>query len=71
MKRLNLAWFVSVILVPTSSVLGMAGLLNVDHRSLVSRTDPDYNEPASRSEKGLPIGNGRTGELGLDFAVDT
>lgn len=42
---------------------GRAGLLDVDSRALVSRADLDYNEPASRSEEGMPIGNGRMGSL--------
>jgi Domain of unknown function (DUF5703) len=37
--------------------------LTVDYRKLVSRADLDYNEPASRSEEGQPIGNGRMGSL--------
>jgi hypothetical protein len=39
------------------------GLLKVDHRKLVSRADLTYDTPATRSEEGLPIGNGRTGSL--------
>ena len=38
-------------------------LLDVDYRSLVSRADLDYNEPARRSEEGMPVGNGRMGSL--------
>ena len=38
-------------------------MLNVDFRKLVSRADLSYNEPASRSEEGLPTGNGRMGSL--------
>jgi Domain of unknown function (DUF5703) len=38
-------------------------LLKVDHRALVSRADLDYDKPASRSEEGQPIGNGRMGSL--------
>ena len=37
--------------------------MDVDYRSLVSRADLDYNEPVSRSEEGMPIGNGRMGSL--------
>jgi len=37
--------------------------LTVDYRKLVSRADLTYETPASRSEEGLPIGNGRTGSL--------
>lgn len=38
-------------------------ILNVDHQSLVSGGDLHYDTPASRSEEGLPIGNGRVGTL--------
>ncbi len=38
-------------------------LLDVDYRRLVSRADLDYNEPARRSEEGMPVGNGRMGSL--------
>src|SRR5262249_45096907 len=37
--------------------------LTVDYRKLVSRADLDYHEPATRSEEGQPIGNGRMGSL--------
>jgi hypothetical protein len=37
--------------------------INVDYKRLVSRADLDYNEPASRSEEGMPVGNGRMGSL--------
>ena len=37
--------------------------MNVDYRSLVSRADLDCNEPVSRSEEGMPVGNGRMGSL--------
>ena len=39
------------------------GLLDVDYQALVSRGDLHYTEPASRSEEGMPIGNGRMGSL--------
>ncbi len=42
---------------------GRAALLDVDYMSLVSRADLDYNEPISRSEEGMPVGNGRMGSL--------
>ena len=38
-------------------------LLDVDFRKLVSRADLIYDKPASRSEEGIPIGNGRMGSL--------
>lgn len=35
----------------------------VDHAKLVSRADLGYDRPASRSEEGMPVGNGRMGSL--------
>jgi len=37
--------------------------VQVDHRSLVSRADITYDQPVTRSEEGLPVGNGRMGSL--------
>jgi hypothetical protein len=42
---------------------GASSILKVDFRKLVSRADLSYDQPASRSEEGLPIGNGRMGSL--------
>jgi hypothetical protein len=39
------------------------GLLDVDHGALVSRADLDYDQPVSRSEEGMPLGNGWMGSL--------
>jgi len=38
-------------------------LMNVDYESLVSKADLSYNQPARRSEEGMPVGNGRMGSL--------
>src|SRR5256885_17070855 len=38
-------------------------VLNIDYRALVSRADLDYDRPATRSEEGQPVGNGRMGSL--------
>jgi hypothetical protein len=37
--------------------------LRVDLPALVARADLDYDHPASRSEEGMPVGNGRMGSL--------
>ena len=37
--------------------------MKVDYKSLVSRADLSYDTPVSRSEEGIPIGNGRMGSL--------
>jgi hypothetical protein len=42
---------------------GAANLIEVDYRDLVSRADLHYDRPATRSEEGMPIGNGRMGSL--------
>ncbi len=56
------AWLALVLLL--SAVASHAsGLLTVDYRKLVSRADPTYDTPASRSEEGMPVGNGRMGSL--------
>jgi hypothetical protein len=45
---------------PTAQI---GSTLTVDYKKLVSRADLAYDAPASRSEEGMPIGNGRTGSL--------
>lgn len=37
--------------------------LDVDFRTAISRGDLDYTYPATRSEEGMPVGNGRMGSL--------
>lgn len=41
----------------------IAALPDVNYPALVSRGDLDYTSPASRSEEGMPVGNGRMGSL--------
>src|ERR1043166_1856793 len=38
-------------------------LFDVDYRAIVSRGDLRYDTPATRSEEGMPVGNGRMGTL--------
>jgi Glycosyl hydrolase family 95 catalytic domain/Glycoside hydrolase family 95, C-terminal domain len=40
-----------------------SSLLQVDYRNLVSRADLQYEKTVSRSEAGIPLGNGRMGSL--------
>ncbi|HXF10365.1 MAG TPA: DUF5703 domain-containing protein, partial [Desulfuromonadaceae bacterium] len=40
-----------------------SGFIDIDYRALVSRGDLDYTNPATRSEEGMPVGNGRMGSL--------
>ncbi|HWB82711.1 MAG TPA: hypothetical protein VG675_01140 [Bryobacteraceae bacterium] len=46
---------------PTSET--QSAVLDVDHAALVSRADLVYEKPVSRSEEGMPVGNGRMGSL--------
>src|SRR3954469_15893400 len=41
----------------------MGAGVEVDYRGLVSRADLDFVTPATRSEEGMPVGNGRMGSL--------
>lgn len=43
--------------------VGSGRLLQINTETLVSRANMTYTEPASRSEEGLPVGNGRMGSL--------
>jgi len=47
----------------TSGTHNDSAMIQVDYRKLVSRADLTYEEPVSRSEEGLPVGNGRMGSL--------
>ncbi|UCC98804.1 MAG: hypothetical protein JSW66_02710 [Phycisphaerales bacterium] len=38
-------------------------LTDADYRTLASRADLSYDRPVTRSEEGLPVGNGRMGSL--------
>ena len=42
---------------------GLAVPADPDYRALVSRADLRYDKPVSRSEEGIPVGNGRMGSL--------
>jgi hypothetical protein len=42
---------------------GNSSMVEVDYRYLISRADLIYHEPVSRSEEGMPVGNGRMGSL--------
>jgi hypothetical protein len=62
MKKSGVAWPVTLALL-LWPIPGTAGWLNVNFKALVSRADLDYNEPARRSDEGMPVGNGRMGSL--------
>ena len=38
-------------------------LMKVDYKSLISKSDLSYDFPTTRSEEGMPVGNGRMGSL--------
>ena len=40
-----------------------SAIMDMDFRQLVSEADLIYDEPVSRSEAGMPVGNGRMGSL--------
>src|SRR6185312_10823582 len=54
--------FLIAISVATSRVRA-ADALDVDFKTAISRGDLDYTNPTTRSEEGMPIGNGRMGSL--------
>ena len=51
------------LLLSTVPPVSAQSLIQVDRRALVSRADLTYETPATRSEEGMPVGNGRTGSL--------
>src|SRR3982751_962455 len=61
MRRWLSGSFVGVLVLGNAALAAVPG--TVDYRALVSRADLDYDKPASRSEEGQPIGNGRMGSL--------
>ncbi len=64
MGRLLVTSILLGVVCSTSQTASAArSLLDVDYRSLIARADLDYNEPARRSEEGMPVGNGRMGSL--------
>ncbi len=42
---------------------GKSGILDVNYRRLISRADLTYDKSVTRTEEGLPLGNGRMGSL--------
>jgi hypothetical protein len=54
---------IALLIIPVAAAIPAKAQLDVNWRNLVSRADITYNEPARRSEEGLPVGNGRMGSL--------
>lgn len=65
LRRPVLTIFLLLVVVSNGVASGneKRGVLSVNFQKLASRADLDYSTPASRSEEGMPIGNGRTGSL--------
>ena len=59
----NLTAFLIVLFFLSSSAAGKDICTDVNFKTLVSRADLHYRETVSRSEAGLPLGNGRMGSL--------
>jgi hypothetical protein len=55
--------FMVVSTLPCAGAEAPGNLMDVDYRALVSRADLRYDQPAKRSEEGMPVGNGRMGSL--------
>ena len=56
--------FAGLVLCSASSIAnGQSSILSVDYKNLISRADLTYQKQVSRSEAGLPIGNGTMGSL--------
>jgi len=51
------------LLLQSAHAAPTAPLLTADYKSLVSRADLTYDTPVTRSEEGMPVGNGRMGSL--------
>ncbi len=62
------ATFLIILLALLCSEISMAQvngsrIMKVDYKSLVSRADLSYDTPVTRSEEGMPVGNGQMGSL--------
>lgn len=55
--------FVFVLSTVVATAPATENLIQVNYHALVSRGDLDYTTPATRSEEGMPVGNGRMGSL--------
>lgn len=62
-RYLKILVFIAALLLSSAAGDEDHSLIEVNFRNLVSRADIEYATPVSRSEEGLPIGNGRMGSL--------
>jgi hypothetical protein len=64
MKRNQSIRFASVVILLTqTAVYQLLAQNTVDIEKLISRADLVYDKPVTRSEEGMPVGNGRMGSL--------
>ena len=54
---------ISVILITQAAVCQLFAQYSVDVEKLISKSDLIYDKPVTRSEEGMPVGNGRMGTL--------
>jgi len=62
-RHLKILVFIAAVLLSSAAGGEDHSLIEVNFRNLVSRADLEYETPVSRSEEGLPVGNGRMGSL--------
>jgi len=62
-RRLANLVLITALLLSASAESNDDSLIKVNFRNLISRADLKYNTPVSRSEEGMPVGNGRMGSL--------
>jgi Glycosyl hydrolase family 95 catalytic domain/Domain of unknown function (DUF5703) len=63
-KKISLLLFGYFCFVPTFLYAQNGNeILKVNYQKLISESDLTYNEPVTRSEAGMPVGNGRMGSL--------
>jgi CRISPR/Cas system CSM-associated protein Csm2 small subunit len=60
MKKILSVFVLSAI---AATSFAAENLIQINYRALVSRGDLDYTNPTTRSEEGMPVGNGRMGSL--------
>ena len=53
----------AIVILFLSSSGAAQGMIQIDHARQIARADLHYDTPATRSEEGMPIGNGRMGTL--------
>jgi len=63
MTKILSVGFLGVVLSCPASDAFASSLFTVNASNLVSQADLTYNQPVTRSEEGLPVGNGRMGSL--------